>query len=209
MNDQEILKAIAEAKGSDKRNFKQSVDVVFNLQNIDFNRPDNKIDIKVVLPAGRGKPLKVGVFGDADFLSKATEADVKIKKDQLNKKPREIRKIAEDVDFFLAQTSIMVDIAKSWGKFLGTRGKMPQPLPPAADPSAMIKRFKSTVVLRSKGKTPSTLHCSFGVQDMDDAKLMENLQAILNALTEKLPNKEQNIKSAYVKTTMSKCFKII
>jgi len=209
MDDQDILKALSEAKKSKDRKFKQSVDLVVNLKNIDFNIPANKIDLKVLLPEGRGRPLKIGVFGDADFLKKAAGADFKLTEADLAKEMREIKKLSTDIDFFIAQTNLMVNIGKTWGRALGPRGKMPMPLPPAADPSAMIKRLKNTVTLKSKGKTPNTLHCSFGTQGMDDAKLLANFKAVLNALLEKLPNDLQNIKSAYLKTTMGPSVKIL
>jgi len=209
MNDQELLKALTEAKKEQKRNFKQSVDLVVNLKNIDFKNPASKIDLKILLPEGRGKAVKIGVFGDPDFLKKAAKADFKLTTDDIKKEFKEIKKMVRQIDFFIAQTNLMVEIGKTWGKALGPKGKMPMPLPPAADPSAIILRLKNTVVLRSRGKTPNTVHCTIGSEDMDDSKLLTNLKAVINALFEKLPNDIQNVKSAYVKTTMGPSIKII
>lgn len=208
MNDQEILKAVDEAKKGKKRNFKQSIDLVINLKGLDFNKPENKIDLKILLPEGRGKDIKVGVFGDPDFLNKAKTADLKIQESEIKKAPKEMKKIASDVDFFIAQTTMMVEIGKNWGKVLSPRGKMPQPMPPAADPTLMIARFKKTVTLKSKGRTPQTIQCSVGVEDMDNQKIVNNIKAVINALLEKLPAKDQNIKSLYVKTTMGPSVKL-
>lgn len=209
MNDQDILKALPEVRKAPKRKFTQSVDVVVNLQNLDFKVPANRIDIKVTLPEGRGKELKVGVFGDTDFLSKAKTADLKISDKEIKKSPKEIRKIAERMDFFIAQTTLMVEIGKNWGKFLSTRGKMPQPMPPAADPTPMIMRFKNTVVLKSRGNTPQTVSCSVGTEAMKDEQLAKNAMAVYNALLEKLPARENNIKSLLIKTTMGPSVKLI
>ncbi len=209
MNDQDILKALEEVRKAPKRNFTQSIDLIINLQNIDFKNPANRIDIKIMLPSGRGKDLKVGVFGDADFLNKAKNADLKISDKQLAKSAKEIRRISEQMDFFVAQTSLMVDIGKTWGKFLSTRGKMPQPLPPNVDPTPMIMRLKNTVVLRSRGNTPQTISCSVGTEEMKDDQIAKNVMAVYHALLEKLPAKENNIKSVLIKTTMGPPVKII
>jgi len=209
MNDQDILKALEEVRKAPKRGFTQSVDLVINLQNIDFKNPSNRIDVKVMLPAGRGKELKVGVFGDTDFLSKAKKADLKITDKEIKKSPKEMRKIAESMDFFIAQTTLMVEIGKGWGKYLSTRGKMPQPMPPAADPTPMIMRFKNTVTLKSKGNTPQTISCSVGTEAMKDEDIAKNAMAIYNALLEKLPTKENNIKTVMIKSTMSPAVKLM
>jgi large subunit ribosomal protein L1 len=209
MDEKDILKALEDVRKAPKRNFTQSVDVVANLKNIDFKNPANKIDIKLVLPAGRGKELKIGVFGDTDFLSKAKGADLKITDKELKKSPKEIRKIAESMDFFIAQANLMVNIGKSWGRYLSTRGKMPQPMPPSADPTPMIKRLRNTIVLKSKGNTPQTLSCSIGTESQKDEEIAKNTMAVYNALLEKLPMKENNLKSFLIKTTMGPSVKLV
>ncbi len=208
MDEQTILKVLEEVKKTPKRKFTQSVDLVVNLQNIDFKNPANRVDIKVMLPEKRGKDLKVAVMGDTDFLSKAKAADLKISDKEIKKSPKEIRKIAESMDFFIAQTSLMVEVGKTWGKFLSTRGKMPQPMPPAADPTPMIMRFKNTVTLKSKGNTPQTLSCSLGTEEMKNEQLAKNFMAVYSALVEKLPSKENNIKTVFIKATMGPSYKI-
>lgn len=209
MNETDVLKALAEVRKAPKRKFTQSIDVVANLQNIDFKNTANKIDLKIVLPAGRGKALKVGVFGDTDFLNKAKTADLKISEKEIRKTPKEMRKVAESMDSFIAQTTLMVEIGKNWGKFLSTRGKMPQPMPPAADPTPMIMRLKNTVTLKSKGNTPQTLSCAVGTEAMKDEDLAKNVMAVYNALMEKLPSKENNVNSFMIKTTMGPSIRLI
>jgi len=208
MNDQDVLKALAEVRKAPKRKFTQSIDIVANLQNIDFKNTANRIDLKIVLPSGRGKVLKVGAFGDTDFLSKAKTADLKITDKEIKKSPKEMRKIAESMDFFIAQTTLMVEVGKNWGKFLSTRGKMPQPMPPGADPTAMILRLKNTVQLKSKGNTPQTVSCAVGTESMKDEEIAKNVVAVYNALMEKLPNKENSLRSFLLKTTMSPSIKL-
>ncbi len=202
MNESSVLKALEEVRKAPKRKFTQTIDLIAILQNVDFKIPANKIDLKIILPSGRGKDIKVGVFGDTDFLSKAKTADLKISDKELRKSPKEIRKVAESMDYFIAQTTLMVEIGKNWGKFLSTRGKMPQPMPPGADPTALIMRLKNTASMRSRGNTPQSLSCAIGVESMKDEELVKNFMAIYNALLEKLPGRENNLKTIIIKTTM-------
>jgi len=209
MNESDVLKALVEVRKAPKRKFTQSIDIIANLQNIDFKNTANRIDLKIVLPAGRGKALKIGVFGDTDFLNKAKTADLKITDKEIRKTPKEMRKIAEGMDFFIAQTTLMVEIGKGWGKFLSTRGKMPQPMPPGVDPTAMIMRLKNTIALRSKGNTPQSFSCAVGTENMKDEEIAKNVVAVYNALMEKLPSKENNIKAFLIKTTMGPSVKLM
>jgi large subunit ribosomal protein L1 len=208
MNETSVLKALEEVRKAPKRKFAQTVDMIVVLQNIDFKIPANKVDLKVVLPAGRGKDVRVGVFGDTDFLSKAKNADVRISDKELRRTPKEMRKVAEQADFFIAQTTLMVEVGKNWGKFLSTRGKMPQPMPPGADPTPMIMRLKNTTALRSRGNTPQSLSCAVGIESMKDEEIVKNVMAVYNALMEKLPGKENNIHKMILKTTMGPSIKL-
>lgn len=208
MNETSVLKALEEVRKAPKRKFAQTVDMIVVLQNIDFKIPANKVDLKIVLPAGRGKEVKVGVFGDTDFLSKAKSADVKISDKELKRTPKEMRKVAEQADFFVAQTTLMVEVGKNWGKFLSTRGKMPQPMPPGSDPTPMIMRLKNTTALRSRGNTPQSLSCAVGLESMKDEEIVKNVMAVYNALMEKLPGKENNIRKMILKTTMGPSIKL-
>ena len=45
-----------------KRKFKQNVDLVFNLKNLDLEVPKNRIDEEIILPYGRGKNAKIVIF---------------------------------------------------------------------------------------------------------------------------------------------------
>ncbi|MCL4404508.1 50S ribosomal protein L1, partial [Candidatus Marsarchaeota archaeon] len=52
-----------------------------------------------------------------------------------------------------------------------------------------------------------TVHCMVGKEDMPIDKISANIDEVLNSLAKKLG--KQNIKSAYVKLTMSKPVKLI
>jgi large subunit ribosomal protein L1 len=83
---------------------------------------------------------------------------------------------------------------------LGPRGKVPVPVPPNADITAFINRYKSAVMLRVKDQ-PQVM-CRVGTEDMDVNEIVENIYKVLGTLEGKLPNPRNNIARIIVKTTM-------
>ncbi|TLZ73479.1 MAG: 50S ribosomal protein L1, partial [Methanobacteriota archaeon] len=72
------------------REFKESVEVAVNLREVDLSVPKNRLDEEVVLPRGRGKPIRVCVFASGDLALKARAvADLVIQ-------PQEIEEYASD-----------------------------------------------------------------------------------------------------------------
>ena len=63
MVSENTLKAVNEAiESAPKRKFTESVDLIVNLKNVDLSQPKNRITESIVLPNGRGKATKIGVF---------------------------------------------------------------------------------------------------------------------------------------------------
>lgn len=91
-------------------------------------------------------------------------------------------------------------IGRRLGQILGPRAKMPRPVPPTADPSALIRSMRSTVRVRTKNQR--TFHAPIGTRTMKPEDLAENLDFLLRRVTTKLERGKFNIASAYVKTTM-------
>jgi large subunit ribosomal protein L1 len=208
-----MLKAIEEAKTkSKKRNFIQSVDLVVNFRGIDFSKPENRIELDVVLPAGRGKGIKIAaIAGDELMMEAKKHADFVIAKQEIEKlgaDKKGLKKLADNYDFFLCQTDLMPLVGRFLGQVLGPRGKMPKPVPGNAKLQPIVERLRKTIKVKSKGKFLPTLHFIIGTEDMTNENLAENAETVLGALKEKLPNKEGNIKSLYLKTSMGPVVKI-
>src|SRR5665647_1802998 len=158
------IKAVNEAiESAPKRKFTESVDLVINLKNIDLSQPKNRITESIVLPKGRGKATKIGVFakGDLAIKSQSGGADLVISPEDIDKMSGDrklIRSTTRDIDFFIAEAPLMPSIGKSFGPILGPKGKMPDPIPSSVDPTPIINRLKRTVKVRTKDKT--TFHLS-------------------------------------------------
>lgn len=207
--EEKVKEAIENAK---QRKFKESVEIAVNLRNLDMKRPENRLDALVLLPKGLGKPRTVGVFARGETALKAKEggADLVLSPediDELAKNKREARKIANRIDFFIAEAPLMPEIGKKLGQVLGPRGKMPQPLPPGADPNPLINRLRNSVRIRTRDKL--TFHAPVGTRDMSPSDIADNITEILKVVENKYDNPEQVVKSIYVKTTMGPAVRVI
>jgi large subunit ribosomal protein L1 len=207
------IKAVNEAiESAPKRKFTESVDLVINLKNIDLSQPKNRITESIVLPNGRGKATKIGVFakGDLAIKSQSGGADLVISPEDIDKMSGDrklIRSTTRDIDFFIAEAPLMPSIGKSFGPILGPKGKMPDPIPSSADPTPIINRLKRTVKVRTKDKT--TFHSLVGNLSMSVEDIAANIEALLSTVESKLQNGTQNIASVYVKTTMGPAVRLM
>jgi len=196
---------------SKKRNFVESVELAINLKDIDLSNPKNRIQEEIMLPKGRGREVKVGVFGSSEMAMKARGvADVVIQPEEIEeiaKDKAKAKKFARANDFFVAEAPLMPTIGKRLGIILAPRGKMPKPIPPGSDPKVAIDKLKVSVSVRTRDK--KTFHLAIGTKDMSAEDLAENLDAVIKRLTSRLERGKMNIRSAYVKTTMGPSFKVI
>jgi len=213
MVNENTLKAVNDAiESAPKRKFTESVDLVVNLKNIDLSQPKNRITESIVLPKGRGKATKIGVFakGDLAIKSQSGGADLVISPDDIDKMSGDkklIRSTTRDIDFFIAEAPLMPSIGKSFGPILGPKGKMPDPIPSSADPTPIINRLKRTVKVRTKDKT--TFHALVGNLSMSVEDIAANIEALVSSVESKLQNGTQNIASVYVKTTMGPAVRLM
>lgn len=204
----EGLKKLRET--SKKRKFEQSFDLQVGLSNIDLNKSENQINEFLVLPKGRGKRIKVAAFVDKDILTEARKIfDTVILKDEFAewaKNPRKIRNLVRAHKFFVAQADIMALIAKTFGKFLGQKGRMPSPkagavIPPRPEVlKPIMEKLQRTVHLQTK-KQPS-LNCVIGSESMKDEDIAANVLNVYESIEKALPRGNQQIKSVKLKLSM-------
>lgn len=203
-----IKKAIETSK---QRNFEESVEIAINLKDLDLSIPKNRVEEEILLPKGRGRPLKIAIFATGELAVKAKGvADMIFGPEDIEDladDKRKARKIAGMIDFFLAEAPLMPTVGKRLGVVLATRGKMPKPIPPGADPRPMIESMKRTVRIRTKDRR--TFHAPVGTKNMSPEDLADNVDEIMKRLISRLERGKENIESAFVKTTMGPAVKII
>ena len=212
MVDAHLVEVVKKAlKGSKQREFLESVELAVNLIDVDLSDPKNRIQEDIILPKGRGKPIKVGLFGSSEMAGKAKDvADIVIRPEQLEElagNKAKAKKTLADYDFFVAEAPLMPTIGKRLGVILGTTGRMPRPIPPGSDPSNIIKNLKNSVRVRTKDK--KTFHVPIGTKDMSPEDIAENLDVVLKRIIAKLERGKNSVKSAYLKSTMGPSQKVM
>lgn len=215
MDKDQIQAALSKAKDiSEKRNFKQSYDLIINLKGIDIKKQEHQIDSFVTLPNSRGKKVRVCALVGAELEEQAkTTYDSVILSDNFERyrDKKEVKKIANTFDFFIAQANIMPKVATVFGRVFGPRGKMPNPksgciVAPNANIKPLYEKLQRTV--RASVKSAPLIQCPIGTEDMDNNDVAENALTIYNSLLHLLPNEAHNIKDIYIKLTMGKPVKV-
>ena len=214
MTDKKTTEAVAKILEESKklnRKFKQNIDVVVNLKNLDLKNPKNRVDEEIVLPHGRGNEAKIALFASGELAIKSKKhVDLLIKPEEiedLSKDKKKFKKIAEDHDFFIAEAPLMPTIGKTLGTVLGPRGKMPKPVPPHADVSGMVKNLRNTIKIQSKSS--KTFHTIAGSADMSKEHIAENVDTILKRIEGALERGKINLGSVHIKTTMGPSERIV
>jgi large subunit ribosomal protein L1 len=196
-----------------KRNFTQSVEVVFSLKNLDIKKNDQQVDFFANIPHTRGRPVKVCALVGPELKDEATKVCDKVivqsEFAQFDKK--KAKELANQFDYFIAQANIMGPIATAFGKIFGPRSKMPNPkagciVPPKATLQPVYDKLQKTV--RVQAKTQLQVQCRVGTQETSEEELADNITSLYTQLANQLPNHDQNIKATHVKLTMSKPVKV-
>lgn len=201
-----VINKLFEEKG--KRKFKQSVEIIFNFRNVDFSKPENRLNIDIVLPKGKGaKTPAIGVFGDEETLSEAKKAGATLLIPQKEigsyTEKNKLNMLIKDYSL-LAQPNQMSAIAKSLGQYLGARGKLPKPI--IGNVKEAIEKAKKSIRIVTKGKNLPTVQAFIGTEEMTEEEIIENAEAVYDAIVKKIP--DGNIKSIYMKLSMGKAIKL-
>ena len=176
-----VSRALAEAPS---RNFRETVDLAINLRDLDLDDPSNRVDRSIVLPRGTGRDTQIVVFAEGETAIRAEEvADRVLDSDDLSDladDQNEARDLANETDFFIAETGMMQAIGRDLGTVMGPRGKMPTPLQPDDDVVETVDRMRDSIQLRSRDRR--TFHARVGAEDMDAEDIADNIDVIRRRL---------------------------
>jgi large subunit ribosomal protein L1 len=208
----DISRALGELrKNLTKKKFTQSIELVVRLREVDLKKPENRINEAIPLPNPPENALKVCVIASGDLATRAKSAgaDMLVGRQEIEnlaKDKKGARKLAQQYDFFIAEAPLMPLVGRALGSFLGPRGKMPTPIPPNAPIDQVIVNHRKMVRVRMREQP--VLSCRVGTEAMADEKLVENIQAVVSRIEQKLERGFKNIGEILVKGTMSKPVKI-
>ena len=215
MDKEQIQAAIAKTMDiSEKRNFRQSFDLIINIKGLDLKKPEHQIDTFINLPYPRGKRVKVCALIGPELEEQAkTVCDFVILSDNFEKykSKGDIKKIANSFDYFIAQANIMPKVATVFGRVFGPRGKMPNPksgciVQPNANLKPLYEKLQQTI--RATAKTAPLIQCAIGTEEMNTNDIAENALAVYKSLLQLLPKEKHNIKDMYIKLTMGNPVKV-
>jgi large subunit ribosomal protein L1 len=180
-----IDEALKIVKDNSKAKFVEAVDVAVRL-GVDAKKSDQQVRGSTVLPGGTGKTVRVAVFAPAG--AKADEALAAgadaVGMDDLAEK---MQGGDLNYDVVIATPDAMRVVGKL-GTLLGPRGLMPNPKvgTVSPNPGEAVKNAKGGQV-RYRTDKAGIIHCTIGKADFDDARLKDNLQALLADLVKAKP----------------------
>ncbi len=210
MDKKQFIEAVKTLNALPKRKFKQTYDFIMNLRQLDLKKPEEQVETWVKLPFDKGKPTKIGALVGPELQEQAkANCDFVIMHDKFptyaaNKK--DIKKIARQYDYFIAQVNIMPDVAKTFGRVFGPRGKMPNPKAGCVvAANANLKTITETLrkTIKVAARLQPSVKVVVGIEGMPEEHVAENMLAVYSAVLQKLPQEAFNIKSVMLKLSMS------
>jgi large subunit ribosomal protein L1 len=197
-----LLKEVANAK------FDETVELHIKL-GVDGRHADQQVRGAIVLPHGTGKSKKVLVVAKGEKASEAENAgaDFVGAEDMIEKIQKENW---FDFDVIVA-TPDMMGLIGRLGRILGPKGLMPNPKSGTVtfDVEKAINEIKAGKVEYRLDKT-NIIHVSLGKASFDNEKIIENFNALIEAVVKARPAaaKGTYLRSVTLTSTMSPGIKI-
>lgn len=193
--------AVRAVKGAAYSKFDETVEVALNL-GVDPRHADQMVRGSVLLPHGTGKVKRVLVIAQGEKIKEAEAANA----DYVGGSDM-VQKISDgwlDFDAVVATPDMMREVGKL-GRILGPRGMMPNPKTGTVtfEVARAVEEIKGGK-LNFRVDKNGVVHAPLGKVSFEDAALVENLEAIFDAILRARPAaaKGKYVKSVYVTSTM-------
>ncbi len=185
--------AVALIKANANAKFDETVEVALNL-GVDPRHADQMVRGTVTLPNGTGKDVRVAVFARGPKADEATAAGADIVGAEDLMEAIQGGKI--DFDRCIA-TPDMMPVVGRLGKILGPRNLMPNPKVGTVtmDVAEAVQAAKGGQV-QFKTEKAGVIHAGVGKASFDEAKLVENVKAFVDAVQKARPS---GAKGTYMK----------
>ena len=188
-----VEEAVALVKGNAKAKFDETIEIAMTL-GVDPRHADQMVRGTVNLPNGTGKTVRVAVFARGAKAEEAEKAGADIVGAEDLMEIIQGGKI--DFDRCIA-TPDMMPIVGRLGKVLGPRNLMPNPKVGTVtmDVKEAIEAAKGGQV-QFKAEKAGVVHAGVGKASFDEAKLVENVRAFVDAVSKARPS---GAKGTYMK----------
>ena len=196
-----VEEAVGLVKGHAVAKFDETIDIAMTL-GVDPRHADQMVRGTVDLPNGTGKSVRVAVFARGAKADEAKEAgaDVIGAEDLMET----VQGGTIDFDRCIA-TPDMMPIVGRLGKVLGPRNLMPNPKVGTVtmDVKEAVQAAKGGQV-QFKAEKAGVVHAGIGKASFDEAKLVENVRAFVNAVSRAKPSgaKGTYMKKVAISSTM-------
>ncbi len=196
-----LAEAVAMLKELPGAKFDESVDLAINL-GVDPKHADQMVRGALVLPHGTGRSVRVVVFAKGEKETEAREAGADhVGAEDLAKK---IQEGWFEFDRVIAAPDMM-GIVGRLGRVLGPRGLMPNPKLGTVTPDVgRAVRDQKAGKVEYRVDKAGIVHVSVGKRSFDAEKLVDNAQAILDAVMRAKPSaaKGTYLKKVSLSSTM-------
>lgn len=183
-NNLSVEAAVALVKSNATAKFDETIEIALNL-GVDTRHADQMVRGVIGLPNGSGKSMRVAVFARGPKAEEAKEAGADIIGAE------DLMKVVQggtiDFDRCIA-TPDMMPIVGRLGKVLGPRNLMPNPKVGTVtmDVKAAVEAAKGGEV-QFKAEKGGVVHAGVGKASFDEAKLVENVRALITAVAKARP----------------------
>lgn len=205
----ETAEAVNLALATAKAKFDETIELHVRL-GVDPRQADQQVRGVLVLPNGTGKDKKVLVIAKGDKADQATAAGA----DYVGAEEM-VQRIQKDnwFDFdVVITTPDMMGVVGRIGRVLGPKGLMPNPKSGTVtmDVTKAVKEVKAGKVEYRLDKT-AIIHCPIGKKSFGTDKIVENFNALMEAIVKAKPAaaKGQYIKSVTLTSTMGPGVKVV
>lgn len=204
----DVAEAVALLKTVAKAKFNETVEVHFRM-GVDGRHADQQVRGAIVLPHGTGNSKKVLVIakGEKAEEARAAGADFVGAEDMIEKIQKE-NWFEYDV---IVATPDMMGLIGRLGRVLGPKGLMPNPKSGTVtfDLTKAVNEIKAGKVEYRLDKT-NIIHCSIGKISFENEQLVENMNALVEAINKARPAaaKGAYLKSVVLTSTMSPGIKL-
>jgi large subunit ribosomal protein L1 len=185
--DKKALYTPAEAIGFVKKNanakFNETVEIHIRL-GVDPKKSDQNVRGTVLLPHGTGRVVRVIAFAKGDNAKAAQEAGADIVGDQdlIDK----LKAGFTEFDVAVATPDMMAQVGKELGRILAQKMPNPKAGTVSANIAGAIRDIKAGKVEYRLDKA-AIIHTIVGKAQFDEAQLLENVSALLDAIVRAKP----------------------
>lgn len=188
-----------------KRNFTETVELQVGLKNYDPQK-EKRFSGNIRLPHVPRPHFKVAIMGDEKAIGEAktlgfecfSENDLK----KYNKDKKKVKALANAYGAFLASASLIRKVPRLLGPGLNKAGKFPTVLTATASMNKAVEDVKAQAKFALKSKKSLCIGVAVGNVNMTPDEIIANVQLSINFLASLLPKNWQQIKRAFIKSSM-------